>query len=484
MSSNKSATTDTASFKALVVDDEQTLCKVLTDALKGKVQAASCTTGKQALEHIDRDNYDLLVLDLMLPDMTGIDILKYAKDKDEFVEALIVTGYASLESAAKAINYGASSYMVKPLLLDEFDEHIDRALANRAFHLKSLRLIESNEASDPEVLDHLHDLTTLYHFSRRLMVSLEIPEIIEIILRDANRRTQSNMCAVAINFLDFTELFIMPSRGALDEDPVRQFISRRWEHAFSFMSRTRFDERQIPLTIFPGRSGKTSDTPNTRPVSIPMASGGRTIGSLVFFKEKPFVEGSEEHQFLYVYSSLISSIVEHAYLDMRNQLLAKTDSLTGIANYRMFHEMLAREISRCNRRKNKFTLILIDIDDFKKVNDTYGHPVGNHILKDMTQRILGEIRKGDLLARYGGEEFVLILPETDILGAQIMAERTRAAIADKPYTSTAHAITYTISLGVSVYDGTKPRTKDELISNADKALYLSKGRGKNRVTVE
>jgi diguanylate cyclase (GGDEF)-like protein len=170
-------------------------------------------------------------------------------------------------------------------------------------------------------------------------------------------------------------------------------------------------------------------------------------------------------------------------MDMQAQLLAKTDSLTGIANYRMFHETLDREISRSNRMHIGFALVLMDLDDFKKINDTHGHLAGNDVLKDISHRISAMIRKQDQFARYGGEEFALLLPDTAAEGALILAERIRQEIAAGRLSWGHHEIAYTVSMGIACYHGDTSQPKDILIANADRALYLSKSKGKNCVTV-
>ena len=164
--------------------------------------------------------------------------------------------------------------------------------------------------------------------------------------------------------------------------------------------------------------------------------------------------------------------------------MAETDGLTGLANHRAFHQVLSREIARANRNKLQFSLISMDIDDFKKINDTYGHLMGDAILRDLTGRIMATVRQQDIVARYGGEEFTVILPDTDLRGASILAERVRAGIASVPFSYSESEIPYTVSIGLSVYNGSTPREKRLLIEDADNALYLSKNKGKNCITIK
>jgi diguanylate cyclase (GGDEF)-like protein len=179
----------------------------------------------------------------------------------------------------------------------------------------------------------------------------------------------------------------------------------------------------------------------------------------------------------------VSSVIERGYIDLQAKLQARTDSLTGVANHRSFHETLAREIARADRNKSECALIIIDIDDFKLINDRYGHQVGDAVILDLSQRIAAMVRKGDTFARQGGEEFSLILPDTTLEGAKMMADRVCKKIHSSPFVFSQASVPYTISLGLSIYNGKMPRTKDALISDADKALYISKKSGKNLVSI-
>ncbi|NNG01579.1 MAG: GGDEF domain-containing protein [Desulfobacteraceae bacterium] len=164
------------------------------------------------------------------------------------------------------------------------------------------------------------------------------------------------------------------------------------------------------------------------------------------------------------------------------QDLAYKDGLTGLNNHRQFQELMDKELSRSIRYKRPFSLILFDLDHFKKINDTYGHPAGDFVLKKVS-RVLGEaIRASDTASRYGGEEFAMILPETDLKGAAILCERVRKSIADQKMTTGDVDIRVTVSCGFTSYNTDFPKTtKAELIAAADKALYNSKRSGRNRI---
>ncbi|MFM2482561.1 diguanylate cyclase [Celerinatantimonas sp. YJH-8] len=171
-------------------------------------------------------------------------------------------------------------------------------------------------------------------------------------------------------------------------------------------------------------------------------------------------------------------------LDIANQELknlAQKDSLTGIYNRRKFAEKLTEEINRSHRYQIPLSLILIDIDHFKLVNDQYGHLIGDKVLIQVTHTIKNEIRQTDLLARFGGEEFVIILPETKLEQAAHQAERIRKKVAFQPEQTTSERLpAITCSFGISSLRNTQ-MTFEQLLDEADKALYQAKSLGRNQV---
>jgi diguanylate cyclase (GGDEF)-like protein len=160
------------------------------------------------------------------------------------------------------------------------------------------------------------------------------------------------------------------------------------------------------------------------------------------------------------------------------------DSLTGLYNHRYFQELMDQELSRSQRYKRQVSLIMFDIDHFKKINDTFGHPRGDLVLKAVGAAVKSKTRDSDILARYGGEEFALVLPETDLNGAVVLAERCRKVVEQMEVQADGQTIKTTISVGVTTYTPETTRVgKSEIIDAADKALYNSKHSGRNRTSV-
>lgn len=170
----------------------------------------------------------------------------------------------------------------------------------------------------------------------------------------------------------------------------------------------------------------------------------------------------------------------HKTNEMHKEMAFK-DGLTDIYNHRFFQDALEHEFLRAKRYDRHFSLILLDVDDFKYINDSYGHTVGDLVLINLSKILQNSVRGTDIVARYGGEEFVVLLPETDMENALTVAENIRMAVEAMETRVDANAITLSVSLGVSSFDREKHKNKQAIVSMADKGLYMAKNSGKNRV---
>lgn len=169
-----------------------------------------------------------------------------------------------------------------------------------------------------------------------------------------------------------------------------------------------------------------------------------------------------------------------------NMRLSITDALTGVFNRRYLMAQLQRELERAQRYQHPLSVMLCDVDHFKRINDTYGHQVGDEVLVSFVQALRGGLRETDWIARYGGEEFVVVLPETGIEHARIVAERCRVELAEHPRQITDASVPVTASFGVTGWEPgmSADIVLDKLVAAADAGVYASKAGGRNQVTVQ
>jgi diguanylate cyclase (GGDEF)-like protein len=173
--------------------------------------------------------------------------------------------------------------------------------------------------------------------------------------------------------------------------------------------------------------------------------------------------------FVMMGSFMIAAIIVN-WLTQQIRTLARNDSLTGLCNRRSFEEELSRALWRAERDHRPVCLILLDLDNFKRINDTLGHSTGDRLLKEASAAWSGQIRQNDVLARYGGDEFAALLPDCSLHDAEIVAGRLRAAMPSQA----------TCSIGFAMWDGTE--SEDALLTRVDEALYRAKRKGRNRVS--
>ncbi|MGA2171756.1 MAG: sensor domain-containing diguanylate cyclase [Sedimentisphaerales bacterium] len=174
---------------------------------------------------------------------------------------------------------------------------------------------------------------------------------------------------------------------------------------------------------------------------------------------------------------LVGASIGNISLFERIQHQARTDGLTGLANHRTFYEVLEKELWRSKRYGEHISLIMVDVDNLKTINDSYGHRAGDKAIQEISKRIQESIRQIDTAARYGGDEFAIILPNTSLTDAAVAAERMVTVVAGSPVVYKKDEIPLSISVGLGQYDAND--TPDDITSRSDKALYAAKQAGKN-----
>ena len=189
---------------------------------------------------------------------------------------------------------------------------------------------------------------------------------------------------------------------------------------------------------------------------------------------------SARKELIHLSSDFLSRLIEQ---DKRIEILnerATHDGLTKLTNYQRFQEVLDEEMYRAKRYKMPLTLLMVDLDHFKKINDTFGHLAGDYVLREVSELLQKSMRKSDVVARYGGEEFAVLLPETPQEGAYILAERLRDKLASMQISYGEQAIFVTMSIGIAAHSPKNDSSKADLIKKADRALYRAKESGRNQ----
>jgi diguanylate cyclase (GGDEF)-like protein len=215
-------------------------------------------------------------------------------------------------------------------------------------------------------------------------------------------------------------------------------------------------------------------------LAVPVRARGRLYGVLSLYRQAGPPFGDGELDDVVGLARQAGAAIDSSYLNDEARRLSLTDGLTSLWNRRQFELRAAQELERAVRFGERFSIVMIDLDSFKAINDTHGHPVGDAVLVETAQRLVAHTREVDTVARFGGEEFILLLPQTDAAGAVRAAEKVREELAAKPVDTDAGALAVTLSAGVACHpaDGA---SIEALVRAADEALYTAKAAGKNRV---
>ncbi|HEC97869.1 MAG TPA: GGDEF domain-containing protein [Nitrospirae bacterium] len=274
---------------------------------------------------------------------------------------------------------------------------------------------------------------------------------------------------------DMASSFYHSSRGIDKLDKLRSFLKDEFglEEGFANSYIDSVAEKTVEIL-----SSYNLDPGNFKPYSELLMDANEELGRVNLSYEQLIIKLKQEKKRAEKFASELQTANE------KLRELAFRDGLTGLYNHLYFQELMEREMERASRYGHPLSLIMIDIDHFKKINDTYGHPQGDIVLKKIAAVISLTLRSSDIAARYGGEEFSIVLPETALKGAAVLAERIRLAVEKLKIPLNCKQITQTVSLGVTTYDPEKRKVKKGIIIDAaDKALYSSKKNGRNRVSI-
>ncbi len=216
---------------------------------------------------------------------------------------------------------------------------------------------------------------------------------------------------------------------------------------------------------------------------LPLAVGEEIIGSISLNSDQPNAFDAQDLQFFSVIGYQMAATLKHFQRFSTVKTMAIYDPLTTLYNRRYFEERMIVEAQKSFYGGSFLSLVMVDIDHFKKVNDTFGHTEGDKVLQEIASLLKASVRKKDTVARYGGEEFILILPEAGLEEAGMIAERIRRLVENTLFELGQARIHLTVSLGISNFPGHHARSKEDLVKMADQALYDAKRGGRNRVCV-
>lgn len=380
-------------------------------------------------------DFDIILLDHMLPGMSGLEILKELPI--EGTPVVMVSGSSELSVVVEAMRIGAADYVIKETdgsYLDLLPRTVNRVLTH-------MRLVEAKREADERIAKQA--------------------EIIQGVLDKMDPGiTLFDQDMKLVSYNDrFIELFDLPADLVAENVPLMDILQHMAAHG-EFNEASADEEVAGHYALF--SAGETFRMDHARP-------GGLVIE----IRGSPMPGG----EFIASYTD----ITDRKKMEEDLRRLATTDPLTGVNNRRRYTEISERELTRCKRYRHPLCVLMLDADHFKNINDTYGHEVGDRVLKALADACTGELRDVDVLGRFGGEEFTVTLPETPLETALEAAERLRVKLAETTVKlEDGQDISFTVSIGASCLNGQEEGLAD-LLNRADAALYNAKEQGRNKV---
>jgi len=327
----------------------------------------------------------------------------------------------------------------------------------------------------------------LYKVSEALNSSIDLDQVLDATMACITRISNADL--VALSLYDRTEgnSYVARAAGNFADD----LVGKRFNPDESlvgwvttpeqYLYYPDFKRRRVQKPIF-GKNFPSLKKHIGTFFCYPLVSGSDFLGSVTVIFEDEGAINDYERNALNTTARMAATSIANANLHRRVEQLATTDGLTGLHNHRYFQERLAERIEEARRHPTRHTLLLMDIDHFKQVNDKFGHPVGDEVLRSIAGLLKSSIRNVDLAARYGGEEFVLLLANTGREGGMKLANRIRKAASRLKFEVEGKTFTVTISMGIATFPD-DAKNQSTLIERADRALYYAKENGRNQVVL-
>jgi two-component system cell cycle response regulator len=451
--------------RVLIVDDVPTNVRLLEARLTAEYfEVLTAHSGPQALDICANNDVDIILLDVMMPGMDGFEVCRRLKanPRTHHVPVLMITALDQPSDRVQGLEVGADDFLTKPVddmqlmarvkslvrLKGLTDELRARAMTGQQIAIEdALRAMDNISASGGSILLVDSDL----RHAERIRAHLSAEHKVDILTEPA--------------------------------DAVFQVTGARYELALVSMALGEFDPLRVCSQI------RTVDSTRNLPIILIAedADKQKVLRALDLGVNDFISRPVERNELL---ARVRTQIRRHRYaMELRESVtstmaMAVTDDLTGLYNRRYFDRHLNVMLGKAQAQERDLALMILDIDHFKAVNDNYGHDIGDAVLREFSARLKRNVRGVDLACRFGGEEFVVLMPDTDVASAEMVAERVRQAIAERPFeVGVQRPLSVTVSIGLSLNENAAD-TPESLIKRADVALYRAKREGRNQVVLD
>ena len=476
-------------WKVLLIDDDEDdsfiIRSVLSSINDREITLEWKSNSQDGLQALERTAYDVILVDYHLTGENGLQMIQTSSQSGINLPMILLSGLGSYELDLEAMQAGALFYLDKKELTPNVLERtiryaIERNQIEQALKQKEIEYARLYEKE----ARHVRQLEALQTATNTLLGTLDFQKLTEKVLRAVLKAIPA--ARQSMLFIPTPGLDDCCTQGVTQkrESAIQRIFTLQPENPIAVLTRKAvLEDQSLKVDAFQQTSGAAIAANQGSLLIVPLKIRGDFFGALTLVSPWPNSFEENDLTFLESFAATTTAALHNARLHERIQQIAITDSLTGLLNRRGFFNYADREFLRFLRGRKSLSLILLDIDHFKQINDTYGHAFGDRVLQELAGICTKSIRKVDLLGRYGGDEFIILLPDTDSSRAVRIAERVRESFESTPFRlKDESVVSFSASFGVT-QAGEKTSSLNELIPQADAALYASKKQGRNRVTV-
>ena len=476
--------------KILLVEDSETQLKFLQEGLIGEgFEVETATNGSEAYKKVFTFTPDIVVSDIMMPAIDGYQLCRMIKNMDETKKIPVIL----LSVLDKKIDNfwgkkaGAQLFLSKSIDVKELVENINSTVRRYPVSQEYKDAIKEKDNTENSAQSRLNSILNDLLF--KSMFSNEFRNLNDFL--NYERIMVEKLFSLLSSFVEYhvaAVYFASPddfAENILYVDTLGRNLSKNLLSDISYDFFRKMEEQKnikdYKFEVVRMILGKELDfnfSDLTSKIIIPFVFDKKLIGGICFYTRQE-IDYSSFRYFDIMISELLT-IFKMKYQYTEKEFMSALDGLTGLYNRRQFEIGLEQEFNRTKRHPSDFSLAILDIDFFKKVNDTYGHQYGDYVLKTVADLMKKSFRKTDLLYRYGGEELIMIMPETNIEGAFIPVQRLRRMIEEYDFEYNGVKAKVTASIGVSM-NYQNFREASDILKSADEALYKAKEDGRNRV---
>lgn len=479
--------------KILLIDDSRTQLETLKiKFLSAGYEVETANDGSEGYKKVFEVTPDLVLSDIIMPNLNGYQLCRLLKNNEFTREIPIILLTVLTKKIDKfwGNKSGADKFLNKTANFEDIENEVKQFIHNKPINDEYKKTLLNNKISDETVqnqinvvLDELLMNSTFLNEFRDLGEFLSHEKVlVEKTFELLGSFVDYNLAGLFLNHPDKNEKNVL--HLDLNKNPVSGFTCEKIKREF-FLAMPDFNEYNvrdfghdvIKENLEDSKMVVSTDEFKSKLI-VPLISDNKLFGGICFYnkEESNYIESK-------FYKTMISELkilLKMQYLYSETEYLSVIDGLTGLYNRRHFEVNLEREFLRVQRYPAELSMAMIDIDHFKKVNDTYGHQFGDYVLKEISGLISSSFRKTDMIYRYGGEEIAVILTETPLEGSVIPLERLKEKIEQHEFYYNGIKANITISIGVSSHKkGIK--SQNELVEYADKALYSAKQSGRNKL---